>query len=116
MQEFCYDPMFAHETAMRLRDLHGLNVVEFRQTFTNYTPACSQFERILLGGHMRQNGHPIARWNAGNVVLRKGPSGNMMPDKNKSAAKIDGITAALMATGRAMVAPAQQSPGLFFLS
>jgi phage terminase large subunit-like protein len=115
MREFCYDPMFAHELAMRLRDNHGLAVVEFRQTFTNFTPACSQFERMLLAAQMRHNGHPVARWNAGNVVLRKGPSGNMMPDKNKSAAKIDGITAALMATGRAIVAPLPPAPGVFFL-
>ena len=114
MREFCYDPMFAHELAMRLRDNHGLNVVEFRQTFTNYTPACSQFERMLLAGQMRHNGHPVARWNAGNVVLRKGPSGNMMPDKNKSAAKIDGMSAALMATGRAIVAPPPPPPPAVF--
>lgn len=113
--DLAYDPMFAHELAMRLRDNHGLQVIEFRQTFTNYTPACDQFERMLLGAQMRHNGNAIARWNAGNVVLRKGPSGNKMPDKNKSKAKIDGISAALMATNRAMLAPAKSAPGVFFL-
>jgi phage terminase large subunit-like protein len=68
-----------------------------------------------MAGDMKHSGNAIARWNAGNVVLRKGPSGNMMPDKNKSSAKIDGITAALMATGRAIAAPAPQSPVVFFL-
>lgn len=115
MSEFCYDPMFAHELAMRLKDGHGLNVAEFRQTFTNYTPACVALEEQLLGARLRHGGNPIARWNAGNAVVRRGPSGNMMPDKNKSANKIDGISALLMAEGRAIMAPAQSSPGVFFL-
>jgi phage terminase large subunit-like protein len=111
--EVAYDPMFATDLAMRLKDQHGINMAEFRQTFTNFTPACSELERLLMAGRFHHGGNPIARWNAGNVVVRRGPSGNMMPDKIKSGAKIDGISAALMAVGRRLTLQPQGQPGVF---
>ena len=43
------------------------------------------------------------RWMASNVSVRMDPAGNMKPDKKKSTERIDGIVAAIMALGRAMV-------------
>ena len=42
-------------------------------------------------------GNPVARWMMGNIVLKKDAIGQIMPDKSKSSAKIDGIAATLNA-------------------
>jgi phage terminase large subunit-like protein len=41
---------------------------------------------------------------ASNVVVRTDAIDNYMPDQSKSTGRIDGIVAAIMALGRAMVA------------
>jgi phage terminase large subunit-like protein len=41
--------------------------------------------------------------------VRQDPAGNLKPDKSKSSEKIDGIVAAIMALGRAMVTDAAGS-------
>ena len=114
--EWAYDPMFATDLATRLRDDHGLNPIDFVQTFKNYAMPCKELERLLISGKLRHGGHKVLRWNAGNVVVRTGPSGNQMPDKAKSSQRIDGISALLMALGRAVLkeAPAV-GPGISFL-
>lgn len=112
--ELAYDPMFATDLALRLRDDHGITVTEFSQTYKNYALPCKELVRILHGGpgRLRHGGHPILRWNAGNVTVRTGPSGNEMPDKPKSSARIDGVVALLMALGRQLNAEADQAVGV----
>lgn len=111
IEEFGYDPMFATDLANRLK-AEGVKMEEILQTYGNYTPPCTELERMLLGVRLRHGGHLIARWNAGNVVVRVGPSGNMMPDKMKSKAKIDGISALLMALRPIALRPAEISGGV----
>ena len=115
IQELAYDPMFATDLAMRLKDDAGVNTVDFVQTFKNYAMPCKELERLLISGKLRHGGHKVLRWNAGNVVVRTGPSGNQMPDKAKSSQRIDGISALLMALGRAVTREAPTiGPGIFF--
>lgn len=111
MEELAYDPMFATDLALRLRDDHGLTVTEFPQMYRFYTLPCTELERRLAGGTIRHGGHPILRWNATNVILREGPSGNKMPDKIKSTGRIDGIAALLMALGRLVAKTPTAAPG-----
>jgi phage terminase large subunit-like protein len=115
IEEFGYDPYFATDLANRLA-AEGIKMVEIKQNFTNYTPPCTELERILAGARARHGGHAIARWNAGNVILREGPSGNRMPDKGKSKAKIDGISAALMALRPIALRPADVGGGVGYSS
>lgn len=115
IQEIAYDPTFATDLALRLRDDHGLNPVDFTQTFRNYAMPCKELERLLISGQLRHGGHKVLRWNAGNVVVRVGPSGNQMPDKAKSSLRIDGIAALLMGLGRALLKVEQGvGPGIMF--
>lgn len=115
LQELAYDPMFATDLALRLRDDHGFAVTEFAQTYKNYTLPCKELERLIAGRQIRHGGHPILRWNAANVIVREGPSGNLMPDKAKSSARIDGIAAVIMALGRVTTATEVPAPGISFL-
>ena len=45
-----------------------------------------------------------------NVAIAQDPAGNLKPAKDKSTERIDGIVAAIVAIGRAMVAQEQPSP------
>jgi phage terminase large subunit-like protein len=45
----------------------------------------------------------VLTWNVGNAVVRKDPAGNIKPDKEKATDKIDGLLAAIMACGRAVM-------------
>lgn len=107
--ELAYDPTYATDLALRLRDEHGVNVLEFLQTFRNFAMPCEDMERLLVSRKIRHGGHKVLRWNAGNAVVRKGPSGNKMPDKAKSSQRIDGLVALLMGMGRTSLA---ETPGV----
>lgn len=98
-----FDPMGAYDLAMRLRDDHGVNVVEFRQTFGNFALPCREFERMVEGAMIDHGGNPVAQYNVANAVARTGPSGNVMPDKGRSRKRIDGLVAAIMATAGLIV-------------
>ena len=52
----------------------------------------------------------MIRWITANVAVTQKPAGNLKPAKDKSAERIDGIVAAIMAIGRAMVAQEEPQP------
>ena len=109
-----YDPMHATDLALRLRDDHGIPVEEFLQTYRNYTPACSELDRLLAGAKIRHGGNPIARWNAKNATQRMGPSGNVMPCKLTSTGRIDGISALCMGIGSLVLSAPSANVGIDF--
>ena len=63
----------------------------------------AEFERLVLDGQIAHGGDPILRWMTSNISVRTDAAGNIKPDKRASTEKIDGIVAAIMALGRAMV-------------
>jgi phage terminase large subunit-like protein len=62
-----------------------------------------EWEKLILGRLIAHNGNPVARWMMNNVTVQMDPAGNLKPNKAKSSEKIDGIVAAIMGLGRAMV-------------
>lgn len=102
IQEVAYDPWNATEFATRMGD-EGLEMVEFRQGYASISEPCKNFEALLMSNKIRHGGQPVARWNAGNIAVVTDDRENIAPAKKKSADRIDGIVAAIMATGRAAV-------------
>lgn len=96
------DPYGATQIIQQLTDA-GISMVSFRQGMLSMSPACKEFERLLLAKRLRHAGDPVLRWMSGNVVVDTDPAGNIKPNKAKSREKIDGIVAAVMAVGRATV-------------
>lgn len=99
-------------------------LVEFGQGFKDMGPAVDEFERRLLGvselkpdsdeeaveffdgapegqavESLRHDGNPVLTWNAGNAVIVSDPANNRKADKAKATGRVDGIIAAIMATG-----------------
>lgn len=96
--EIAYDPWRATEIVQRLQG-EGLELVEFRQSFQNYTPALEKLTE-LLGKHLlAHNNNPTLAWEAGNLMVRMDANNNMAPDKKRSKEKIDGMVAMLEGLG-----------------
>lgn len=115
------------EDLRELMDEHGITLPEltpFGQGFKDMGPAVDEFERRLLGTvaepdvldldtgdyqlvpreaaeveTLRHDGNPVLTWNAGNAITVSDPAGNRKVDKQKAIGRIDGIVAAIMATG-----------------
>ncbi|MGM0927539.1 MAG: terminase large subunit [Pseudomonadota bacterium] len=84
-----------------LIDDEGLSLpplVEVGQGFKDMSPAVDEFERRLVNGEMRHQGHPVMTWCAANAIYSEDPAGNRKVDKKKATGRVDGIVAALMAT------------------
>ena len=86
-------------------------VVEVQQGYSSMSPGAKELERLVLSAMLDHGGHPVLRWMAGNVAITSGQQGDIIPIKAKSAEKIDGIVAAIIAL-TLMVADAVPDPGL----
>lgn len=97
-----YDPFNASMLATRLQG-EGIDVAKFPQSMTCFSEPTKLFESDLLSGIVRHDGNPALRWMVNNTVLVSNAAGHRMPSRKKSRNKIDGVVAAVMARGRAMV-------------
>lgn len=128
VRQIAYD-RWRIEDLRELMSEHSITLPEmvgFGQGFKDMGPAVDEFERRLLGQApepegevidldpddyqllaseapevetLRHDGNPVLTWNAGNAVTVSDPAGNRKVDKAKAIGRIDGIVAALMATG-----------------
>lgn len=102
--QFGFDPAFASEIAVRLRDDHGLTVAEVPQNYKHLSEACQVFEALVKAGRVIHGGHRLLRWNLENVAIKTDDAGRIRPVKPKKAIKrIDGIVATLIALSRLML-------------
>jgi len=99
-----YDPWGVIPMMSRFAD-KGIPVVQFGQTIQNYAAASVEFEKRLEAADLDHGGNPVLRWQASNLHWIKDGKLNKMPHKGRSTARIDGLSAQIMAHGRA-VAPA----------
>ena len=103
--EVGYDPAFATELSIRLRNA-GLKTVEVLQNYKHLSEACQVFEALVKAKRVIHGGHRLLRWNVENVAVKTDDAGRVRPVKPKRAAKrIDGVVAAIMALSRLMVMP-----------
>lgn len=103
IQEIAYDPAFANEFALDLKDQHGFAVVPIAQVYQTLTQPCMLLETLVMTKRLRHGNSPVMRWAAANVILEIDSGGRMRPSKKKSAphGKIDPISA--LVTGLAEV-------------
>lgn len=107
-----YDPWNAQQFVTKLTD-RGVELEMFVQGPKSYNPAMQALEAAYKGRTLRHGGNPVLRWNAANIVPRYDVNLNMAPDRRKSADKIDGMCALLMATGVAVRESGDDSAGFF---
>lgn len=104
LQDIAYDPWNATQIALQLQE-DGANVVEFRQGYVSFSEPTKELEKLVMAGKVAHGGNPVLRWMASHVMVESDPAGNLKPSKKKSTERIDGIVAACMAIGRALLTP-----------
>lgn len=111
VREVAYDPWNASHVANHLQ-AQGVQLIEFGQTIKNYNEPMKELERLVISNRIIHDGNPAVRWMVGHLVAKKDPSGNVRPDREKSADHIDAVTGLLMALGRAVLSPAAEVGGV----
>ena len=102
LREVGFDPWKMKQMSARLSE-EGLPMAACKMSPQTMSEPCRWLEVLLAKRLINHGGHPVLRWMADNAVVRRDASGNIRPDKDKSASKIDGITALVVALERAMV-------------
>jgi len=111
IQKIGFDPWNAAKLVTDLQRVDGIEpgsaaidadkFVEIRQGIRSLGEPSKHFERLVFAGQLDHGGHPVLRWMAGNAVIYRDRNLNFMPAKDRSADKIDGIVAGVMAVGLA---------------
>jgi len=117
VQELAVDRLFqGAQLCTQLMD-DGFEVIAFGQGFLSMAAPCKEFEERVLSGRFEHGNHPILNWMASNVSVAEDPAGNLKPVKPKknSPYKIDGIVAAIMSIGRAMLQQEDDYDGNIFV-
>lgn len=113
LQDLALDRWNATQMATWLQG-DGVTVTYFGQGFASMSAPAKLLETLVLQGRFRHGGNPVLRWMADNARIATDPAENIKPVKDKSSGRIDGIVAACMGLGRAMVADAGDAPpGVF---
>ncbi|HLW94045.1 MAG TPA: terminase TerL endonuclease subunit, partial [Solirubrobacteraceae bacterium] len=99
--DVAFDPWNAGTLAADC-EAEGFTVVEFGQTMANYTTPTKEFLDMLPDAAFEHGAHPVLQWMASNLVVITDSKENKMPSKRRSTRRIDGITATIMALGRAI--------------
>ena len=99
IREIAFDRWGSQMLVERLTEM-GLTVVPIGQGYKDMSAPSREFYEQLMKGNIIHGGNPIMKWMCGNVVIEQDPAGNIKPTKSKSADKIDGVVAAIMALDR----------------
>ena len=111
--EIGYDPWNAERLCnQQLGQEDGFEVTEVRQTMPSLGPPTAEFEKLMQAGRLWHGGDPILAWMASHCTVRHDDNDNIMPSKGHSAARIDGIVAAIIGLSRAMFQEPEQRFGL----
>ncbi len=107
IQEMAYDPWGPAVSFVQDLAADGFEadrLTQFRQTVGNFAAPSKKLEELIVSGKIHHDGNPVMSWMIGNVAAKVDVSGNIRPDKEKSADKIDGVVSLIMALGCAMLA------------
>lgn len=89
-----YDRWNASQLVNQLQE-DGAELVPVGQGFQSLSSPMREVEKLMLGKRIRHGGHPVLRWMVSNLQASQDPAGNLKPDREKSADKIDGFAALL---------------------
>ena len=68
---------------------------------------------MIVGRTLRHNENPVMRWMASHIAIDTNATDDIKPTKERSAEKIDGFVALIMAIGRAIVTPEEKSGSVY---
>lgn len=101
IREIAFDRWGAVQMTQNLEGM-GFTVVPFGQGYKDMSPPTKELMKLTLEERLAHGGHPVLRWMADNIFIRRDPAGNIKADKEKSTEKIDGVIATIMGLDRAI--------------
>ncbi|MBW7838005.1 MAG: terminase large subunit [Sphingomonadales bacterium] len=104
LRKVALDPWNATQLAVEI-NAEGLEAVLFRQGYLSMSGPSKELERLVLSGKIIHGGHPVLRWNVGNVAVDSDAAGNIKPAKDKSTERIDGVVGLIEGLGVALAEP-----------
>jgi len=109
IREIAADRLFQGVQLCQALGKAGFEMIAFGQGFYSMAGPAKEFEERMIGGRLAHGNNPVLRWMASNARAKEDEAGNIKPIKPKknSGLKVDGIVAAIMALGRAIVADAE---------
>ena len=99
IQQVGYDPWNATETVTELQD-DGWDMVPVRQGYGSLSAPTKLLERRAAQHLVQHGGHPVLRWMADSLHVRRDENDNVRPvkpDRQESAKRIDAMVALVMA-------------------
>jgi phage terminase large subunit-like protein len=94
-----FDPWNATQLSSELMS-EGVNMVEFIQGLRSYTAPSKEFLALVADRKFDHGNNPVLTVMASNLKMQTDKNLNVMPHKQHSIGRIDGMTALIMAVGR----------------
>jgi phage terminase large subunit-like protein len=108
LKQVAYDPWNATQTALKLQDDHGFEMVAFRQGFITMNEPVKELLRMIKAAQINHGGNPIMRWMAINAAAKTDPADNIKICKKTSKKRVDGLVAGVMGLGLHIVAEKEE--------
>lgn len=109
VREVAFDPWQATQLSQELVS-EGLTMVEVRPSVQNFSAPMKELDAVMRSGRLHHDMNPVLRWMISNTVSHTDAKDNIYPRKEKAENKIDGVVAAIMALGRAMIISPDENP------
>jgi phage terminase large subunit-like protein len=114
IESVAYDPWNATQLAVELSNA-GLDVREFVQGLRTYTAPTKELLALIADRRLDHGDNPVLRVMASNLKIQTDKNFNVMPHKQHSVGRIDGMCALIMALGRYMGDAAQGEPAIMMI-
>ena len=75
----------------------GIEMVDVGQGMASMSAPTKELLRLVLEKKLRHGANPVLRWMVNNTAAVVDASGNVKPDKKKSASRIDGVVSTIIA-------------------
>lgn len=111
LRTLALDPNNARAIGIHLANDMGIEVFDFFQTTRKYNEPLQTLLTLLQDGKIIHDGNPVLAWAADNLVLKTDAAGLCMPDKLRSADKIDPMVAAIMALSECLFVDTTETGG-----
>ena len=111
-KEVAFDGYNFEETRQTFASGHGIEISEVPTTMQGIGEATVHFERFAHEGKLAHNGNPILTWNVQNCAVKTDNRDRIMIDRDKTAGRYDGVSAALVALNRYLATPRYSYSGL----
>ena len=96
LKDVGYDRWNSSELVTNLVD-DGIEMVDVGQGMASMSAPTKELLRLVLEKKLRHGANPVLRWMVNNTAAVVDASGNVKPDKKKSASRIDGVVSTIIA-------------------